>query len=152
MSDYCKCSGCKHIDPNERSGYKWYCTWYRRYEDPDDVHECSHYEGQGGGGCFLTTACCQYKGLPDDCYELTVLRKFRDGYLLHTNEGKELVDEYYRIAPSLVQKIDCREERNAIYENMYTTICTIVEKLEHEEYKGATDLYRKMVKEIQHMD
>ena len=72
--------------------------------------------------------------------------------MLHTNEGKDLVDEYYRIAPSLVQKIDCREERNAIYENMYATICTIVEKLEHEEYKGATDLYRKMVKEIQHMD
>ena len=36
MADYyCKCKGCRHVDPNERSGYKWYCTWYRSYEDPD---------------------------------------------------------------------------------------------------------------------
>src|SRR5690606_29479169 len=32
-------------------------------------------------GCFLTTATCQVVGLADDCWELTTLRHFRDGWL-----------------------------------------------------------------------
>ena len=29
----------------ERSGHKWYCEWYRIYVDPDELTECSHYQG-----------------------------------------------------------------------------------------------------------
>ena len=29
-------------------------------------------------GCFLTTACCEVLGLPDDCFELRTLRRYRD--------------------------------------------------------------------------
>lgn len=151
MSDYCKCKDCRHIDPSNKYGYKWYCTWYRSYEDPDNVHECSHFESRGSSGCFLTTACCQYKGLPDDCYELTTLRRFRDDYLLHTSEGKRLVEEYYRIAPPLVQKIDCCSSRDTICENMYAAICEIVQKIEQEQYEDAVRLYQTMVKEVQSM-
>ena len=43
MSDYCKCKNCKYIDPSETNGYKWYCELNRRYEDPDEVQECSDY-------------------------------------------------------------------------------------------------------------
>lgn len=32
-----------NIDPSERDGYKWYCELNRRYEDPDEVQECSNY-------------------------------------------------------------------------------------------------------------
>ena len=43
--DYrCKCSKCRYIDPSDRSGYKWYCAYYRTYEDPDEVKECEHFE------------------------------------------------------------------------------------------------------------
>lgn len=42
--DYaCKCKKCKYIDPTERSGYKWYCTYHGTYEDPDAVQECKDY-------------------------------------------------------------------------------------------------------------
>lgn len=41
--DYCKCEKCKYIDPSERSGYKWYCEYYRTYEDSDEVKECKNY-------------------------------------------------------------------------------------------------------------
>lgn len=41
--DYCKCKKCKYIDPSERSGCKWYCEYYRTYENPDEVRECKAY-------------------------------------------------------------------------------------------------------------
>lgn len=54
------------------------------------------------GWCFITTAVCEAENLPDDCYELTVLRKFRDGYM---SKFPEMVKEYYKIAPSIVAKL-----------------------------------------------
>lgn len=45
MADYlCTCKKCKYADPNERDkGYKWYCEYYRSYEDPDKIRECKGY-------------------------------------------------------------------------------------------------------------
>ena len=46
MADnYCKCIKCKYIDPTERDkGYKWYCTEYTTYEDPEQIRECKRYK------------------------------------------------------------------------------------------------------------
>ena len=146
MADYyCNCKGCRHVDPNERSGYKWYCTWYRSYEDPDRVHECVHFENQDGGGCFLTTACCRYRGLPDDCAELTQLRRFRDEQLMTTEDGRRLVEEYYRIAPGIVAALDSLPGRDAVYEYIYSVILTVTGMLARGEYDAATAAYRDMV-------
>lgn len=41
---WCKCKECKNVDPTERKGYKWYCTEYKTYEDPDDVRECREFK------------------------------------------------------------------------------------------------------------
>ncbi len=43
MSDECKCKNCEYVDSSETDGYKWYCSWYRIYVDPDKWQECSHY-------------------------------------------------------------------------------------------------------------
>lgn len=58
-----------------------------------------------GGLCFITTAVCNHRGLEDDCIELETLREFRDKYLLKTPEGNALVQEYYKIAPEIAEKI-----------------------------------------------
>lgn len=55
------------------------------------------------GGCFLTTAACIFKGLPDDCEELTILRQFRDEYLSSSVSGRALISEYYETAPTISQ-------------------------------------------------
>ena len=150
MSDnYCRCKGCKHIDPNERSGYKWYCTWYRSYEDPDCIRECRHYDSGNTSSCFLTSACCQYKGLPDDCSELTILRAFRDNYLLKNERGCELVEEYYRIAPDIVDKINSSTDKDTIYEMIYINIHTIITMIEKREYNDAILEYKSMVLRVQ---
>ncbi|WP_165079139.1 MULTISPECIES: SEL1-like repeat protein [unclassified Desulfovibrio] len=73
----------------------------------------------GGGGCFLTTATCRAKGLPDDCDVLTAYRRFRDEILLATGEGRALVAEYYRIAPDIVRVIESRPDSEKIYATMW---------------------------------
>ena len=67
-------------DVNEDTYYK-YCRNY-------DYDDCPIYKGNDSGGCFLTSACTEARGLPDDCHELTVLRSFRDGYLRSQPEGE----------------------------------------------------------------
>ena len=67
------------------------------------------------GLCFITTAVCQSRGLPDDCAELTAFRAFRDGYLRACPDGEALIEEYYRIAPGIVSCIDVCSDRAAKY-------------------------------------
>jgi hypothetical protein len=55
--------------------------------------------------CFLTTACVKYYGLPDDCKELTILRQFRDHYMKEFKEGRQAIQEYYHLAPKIVEEI-----------------------------------------------
>ena len=70
-------------------------------------------------GCFLTSACVQARGLPDDCEELTVLRRYRDGYLLHRTGGEEEVREYYAIAPQIVEAVNAKENAGEIWNRVY---------------------------------
>lgn len=55
--------------------------------------------------CTVTTACCEYAGLPDDCYALTMMRKMRDEYVRTLEGGEELIREYYETAPLIVERI-----------------------------------------------
>ena len=130
MSNYGKCKYCEYGEPPD-SGWKWYCTWYKTYEDPDELQDCSHFTKNGtgsdsSGGCFLTTACCEYKGLPDDCYELETMRRFRDGWLAKQPYGETLIHDYYAEAPGIVAKIHQSPEQDEILEKMYEKIQAIV--------------------------
>jgi hypothetical protein len=44
--------------------------------------------------CYLTSACVAHAGLADDCRELTVMRAFRDEYLMTSVRGVILVSRY----------------------------------------------------------
>lgn len=58
------------------------------------------------GACFITSAICHMWGKPDDCEELTILRKYRDEFMLTNDVGVDLVEQYYDIAPGIVEAID----------------------------------------------
>ncbi len=141
---------------NRISGGKGYCEmWDEEYYRS---HECRKYApvfGYGGdsssndlGGCFLTSACVGYLGLPDDCAELTTLRRFRDDVLTTTSEGKALVEEYYRIAPTLVDKIDASVQKDEIYKNIYKQITACIDAIDNNKYDLAVQLYKKMVEDV----
>ena len=73
-------------------------------------------------GCFLTTACVQHAGLPDNCVELETMRSFRDNFILRLPEGSALVAEYYRTAPGIVRRISGVEERNAVLQHLLSKV------------------------------
>lgn len=64
--------------------------------------------------CFITTVCVETMGLPDDCHEMTILRRFRDGYLMQSELGRKAVEHYHRIAPPIVLAI--RQSDNPVSE------------------------------------
>lgn len=66
-----------------------------------------------GGGCFITTAICKTLGLPDDCYELQTLRKFRDTWFTENNPDD--IKQYYAEAPAIVAAIDSSAHSTHIY-------------------------------------
>ena len=53
----------------------------------------------------------------DDCYELSFLRKFRDTYV--KDNHPEAIEEYYSIAPAIVNDIQSRENRGELFMRIY---------------------------------
>ena len=103
----------------------------------------------GSGWCFITTAACEYFGKPDDCYELTLLRQFRDGWLAVQPGGEELIREYYRIAPPIVDALNVSEERDTVYKDIWDRyILPCVRLIEQNDYRACCALYEKMVRNL----
>lgn len=69
--------------------------------------------------CFITTAVCESFGKADDCYELTAFRNFRDKWLVNQADGKNLIAEYYNIAPKIVEKINSLANSAEVYKNIW---------------------------------
>lgn len=72
-----------------------------------------------GAPCFFTTATTGAVGLPDTCFELQALRRFRDTVLTRTATGRALIAEYYLIAPALVSAIDARPDARRVWLGLY---------------------------------
>lgn len=102
--------------------------------------------GKALGGCYITTAICEEYGKPDDCYELTAFRTFRDDWLQHQPDGKELINRYYKTAPAVVDSINKQPDRTEIYHYLneaYLSKClSYIEEAENEKCK---DLYVEMM-------
>ena len=93
----CRSQGCRR--DNSRSSY------HSRYYSSGNTYTSSNNSNKSSGGCFITTAVCDFYGKPDDCYELTMLRGFRDSWLAEQVDGKELINKYYVNAPDLVTEM-----------------------------------------------
>lgn len=84
---------------------------YNRKIDVEDYHD---------SWCFISTATCIALKKTSNCDELNLLRRFRDTYLkCFDKDGLKLINEYYRIAPTIVNHIDEEELSNQIYINLY---------------------------------
>lgn len=92
-------------------------------------------------GCFLTTAACEHRGLPDNCHELQVMRMFRDDVLAKTAGGNAMIKHYYEIAPHLVPLLG----DHAVAEEVWTNIETTVAHIEAGQPTDAISAYQEMV-------
>ena len=96
--------------------------------------------------CYITTAVCESLGKPDDCYELKTLRGYRDGYLLGSDEGKTVVDTYYNIAPTIVNRINRRNDSAVVYRKLFDKyISPCIDMIEHNRLEECRELYSEMV-------
>jgi hypothetical protein len=99
-----------------------------------------------GWKCFITSACVFARGLPDDCEELTTLRAFRDSYIMSLPGGPELVQQYYEIAPGIVERIHESEESEQIFASLYAElVAPSVTLILNGEYEKALTHYRTWV-------
>lgn len=107
------------------------------------------YKRPGDGNCFLTTACTSAEGLPDDCYELQTLRRFRDTRLLQTEAGRSLVKRYYQIAPGIVTGVNALPNSSAIWTGLFhRDIKTAVDLVSRGSYEEAVNHYKSMVERM----
>lgn len=145
MTNYGKCKNCTYGEPVDGT-WKWHCTLHGTMEDPDEVQECRGYRPRGsGGGCFLTTACCEHMGLSDDCYELETLRKFRDEYIRKQPYGNELINNYYRDAPIVVDAVNIQKNSDEIWESTYKEIQNIISVIEAGKTEEAVVYYMMLL-------
>lgn len=100
--------------------------------------------------CYITTAVCETFGKPDDCYELTLLRDYRDHYLMNREDGEEVIREYYDVAPTIVKRINKLSNREEVYLDIWNTyLHPCISMIEHQEMEECRELYIKMVRTLQ---
>lgn len=95
------------------------------------------------GGCYLTSACMKYfqETFDDNCYELKVLRWFRDNFV-----SKEDIEHYYKVAPIIVETIDKEEKAGMIYDYIYHNIVNYcVAQIQEGNYEEAYNRYKNSV-------
>jgi hypothetical protein len=95
--------------------------------------------------CYFTTACTEYYGLSDNCYQLEALRKFRDTEMVKTIKDKKLVKLYYKVAPNIVARIKNDLNRDNEFKKIFIHInfaCELISKQKNSEAKAE---YTRMV-------
>ena len=93
--------------------------------------------------CYLTSACMQYmqEKFDDNCYELTLLRWFRDNFV-----SQEDIKHYYKTAPIIVEAINHETESSTIYKYIYDNIINYcVTQIESGNYDEAYKRYKNSI-------
>ena len=121
-------------------GIEWIKTAYTKcYNEDNDIKE----------GCFITTAVCDTFGKPDDCYELTAFRNFRDNWLAKQEDGASLIQKYYAIAPAIVEKINSLPNARAIYLTIWAEyLKPCLAYIEQKNYLACKQKYMQMVESL----
>lgn len=104
---------------------------------------------KSNSGCFITSATFAALRGTDDGYELTMFRKFRDGFLASEPDGQELIESYYSIAPRVVNAIDARSNAELIYNDIYNSyLGKCLQYIESGRLMECKQLYIEMVNSL----
>lgn len=149
------------IKPNRDNKGNSHISFYRGDvdKDHDAIHININYEKESGSinrhnadrseksssiiDCYLTTACMRHdnENFDDNCYELRVLRWFRDYFV-----SKEDIEHYYKMAPYIVEGISREEKQDLIYDYIYDNIVDYcVEEIEKGNYEEAYTRYKESI-------
>ena len=132
-------------DPDQRNAYL-----RRNKVDPDRYKPYDRDHSSGVEGCYLTSACVRVRNLPDNCEELTVLRNFRDSYMMGSEEGRAEVKEYYVTAPKIVAAVNGLPNAGEIWERVYPgVILPVVALIKEHRLEEAHRLYQSCTLRLQ---
>ena len=102
------------------------------------------------GGCFITSAVCKTLNKPDDCDELMTFRAYRDKQK-NNHDIASLIEEYYRIAPQIVAKIDQEANAENIYRELWENdISKAYLYIKKGDFKTANSIYINMTVNLCH--
>ena len=93
--------------------------------------------------CYLTSACMKHfqDKFDDNCYELTVLRWFRDNFV-----SNEDINHYYEIAPIIVESINSEEKSDIVYNYIYDNVVDYcILQIEQGNYDKAYNRYKNSI-------
>lgn len=112
------------------------------------------YEEISGGFrnrlCYITTAVCESLGKPDDCYELELLRNYRDDFLIGEDAGRDVVQEYYNVAPTIVKRINKEDNAKDIYAGIWSEyLIPCIQLIEAKKLYDCKEVYSNMVYDLQ---
>lgn len=122
--------------------------YFKDQEEQQLQQDITEEQAPSKGCCYITTACVEQRGLADDCEELTVLRQFRDNYLIKKANGRRLLELYYKHSPQIVAAIHNRDDEDEILERLYRIIQACVEAIKAGDNEFAFQTYCRMVIEL----
>jgi hypothetical protein len=101
-----------------------------------------------GNSCPATISCVHLSGLSDDCKNMTGMGRFRDIYLLSLPNGQTLYDEYYRLAPAIVDAIEQSDERSQYLADILARVRQCVQFYNNGDSESALKIYSVMFDEL----
>lgn len=138
---------------HDTNPFKGSSSFDKSYEKgwKDKMKSGSGSSGSSGGSwCFISTACVEARGLPDDCLELQLLRDFRNRFVRGLPCGAEVIAEYYQKAPLIVGRINAHAERKVIYTDLFSRLVKpSVALIRKGKYDEAFRVYRDIVRELE---
>lgn len=128
-----------------------------RSKPHDTVHVKVNYENKSystttkvdgkketsSGSCYLTSACMQHFNAEfnDNCYELQVLRWFRDHFV-----SEEDIIHYYETAPVIVEAINNSSNFQEVYSDIYQNVVKFcVHAIELKQYDEVYERYKNSI-------
>lgn len=106
--------------------------------------------GLVGDDCFITEATMAGIGVQGPELEqsepLQVLRWFRDNVMMSSPQGKNLVQQYYLMAPEVVEAVNQRPDAMQVYQAIYGQyLKPAVEAVKAGDYQKALGIYTEMI-------
>ncbi len=99
------------------------------------------------GSCYLTTACMKHylSNFDDNCYELSVLRWFRDNFV-----SEKDIEHYYKTAPYIVKGIENDCNKDIVYDYIYDNVVDYcVTAIENGNYIEAYNRYKDSIIDLE---
>lgn len=97
------------------------------------------------GGCYITSAAVEFRGLGDSSPEMQTLRRFRHEYIESSGIAERMVDleEYYVIGAVLRNWINSRADRENIWAYVWDYVAEVISLAEAHSYAQAYALFRR---------